>query len=118
MVASVLMIVLGSFAVAADSAPWKIAMEPTGKVKANFPSNVSVRIQDEKDKPVTDAEVEIVLTMVEMDHGEFKTPAKMTKPGVYEGAPNFFMVGKWNITVRAKKGDQSATKVFPYEVKE
>ena len=115
---ALLMILPGTSAIAADSAPWKIAMEPAGKVKANFPSNVSVRIQDEKNKPVTDAEVEIVLTMVEMDHGEFKTPAKMTKPGVYEGAPNFFMVGKWNVTVRAKKGDQSATKVFPYEVKE
>lgn len=113
-----MMMIPGTSAVAAEPAQWKIAMVPVGNVKANFPSNVSVSIQDEKNKPVTDAEVEIVLTMVEMDHGEFKTPAKMTKPGVYEGAPNFFMVGKWNVTVRAKKGDKSATKVFSYEVKE
>jgi nitrogen fixation protein FixH len=104
-------------AVAAD-AIWKISMEPVGKVKANTPAPLSIQVKDEKNKPVSGAEVEIVLTMVEMDHGEFKTPAKMTKPGVYEGSPNFFMVGKWNVTIKAKKGDATSTQVIPWEVKE
>ena len=104
-------------AMAAD-ANWKISMEPVGKVKANMPAPISVQVKDENNLPVSGAEVEIVLTMVEMDHGEFKTPAKMTKPGVYEGSPNFFMVGKWNVTIKAKKGEAARTQVIPYEVKE
>jgi nitrogen fixation protein FixH len=102
----------------AENAAWKISMEPAGKVRANYPAPISVKVLDEKNKPVSGADVEIVLTMVEMDHGEFKTPAKMTKPGIYEGSPIFFMVGKWNVTVKAKKGDASQTKTIPYEVKE
>lgn len=104
-------------AMAAD-APWKVSMEPVGKVKSGTPAPISVQIKDEKNKPVSGADVEIVLTMVEMDHGEFKTPAKMTKPGIYEGSPNFMMSGKWNVTIKAKKGDEAKTQVFPYEVKE
>jgi hypothetical protein len=104
-------------AVAADGI-WKISMEPVNKVKANMPAPLSIQVKDEKNRPVSGAEVEIILTMVEMDHGEFRTPAKMTKPGVYEGSPNFFMVGKWNVTIKAKKGDAVSTQVIPWEVKE
>ena len=93
-------------------------MEPVGNVRANYPAPVNVKVLDKKNKPVSGADVELVLTMVEMDHGEFKTPAKMTKPGIYEGSPTFFMVGKWNVTVKAKKGGASQTQTIPYEVKE
>jgi len=53
-----------------------------------------VQLKDEKNQPVSGAEVEIVLTMHEMpEHGEFKTPTRMTKPGIYEGTPTFLYGG-------------------------
>ena len=64
------------------------------------------------------SDVVVVLTMVEMDHGEFKSPAKSVRAGVYQAKPMFFMVGKWNMEVRAKKGTDTFTQKFPYDVKE
>jgi nitrogen fixation protein FixH len=105
-------------ALATGGPDWKVSMEPVGKIKANYPAQVNVKILDSKKTPVEGAAVEVVLTMEEMDHGEFKSAAKMSKPGVYEVKPTFFMVGKWRVTVHSKKGDQSRTDVFPYEVTE
>lgn len=90
-------------------ADWKISLDPKGTLKAQTPVPVQVSIKDGKGAPVSGANVEMVLTMVEMDHGETKVPAKQVKAGVYEGKPNFMMDGKWNIEVRAKKGAASAT---------
>jgi nitrogen fixation protein FixH len=73
---------------------------------------------DAKGQPVAGAEVETILTMVEMDHGEFKEAAKQVKPGVYESKQKFIMVGAWQIEVKAKKGANSASQKFRYEVKE
>jgi nitrogen fixation protein FixH len=56
--------------------------------------------------------------MVEMDHGEFKESAKQVKPGIYEAKQKFIMVGAWQIEVKAKKGANSASQKFRYEVKE
>jgi hypothetical protein len=53
-----------------------------------------------------------------MDHGEFKKPAAATKPGEYEAKQNFIMVGKWNIEVKVKKGKDTASNKFVFEVKE
>ena len=69
-------------------------------------------------KPIAGAEVETILTMVEMDHGEFKESAKQVKPGIYEAKQKFIMVGAWQIEVKAKKGANSASQKFRYEVKE
>lgn len=99
----------GAILVAEDKADWKISVEPKGALKAQAPVPVQVSIKDAKGAPVSGATVEMVLTMVEMDHGETKVPAKQVKPGVYEGKPSFMMDGKWNIEVRAKKGSASST---------
>lgn len=93
----------------AGSGDWKISLESKGTLKAQTPVPVQVNIKDAKGAPVSGATVEMVLTMVEMDHGETKVPAKQVRPGVYEGKPNFMMDGKWNIEVRAKRGTASAT---------
>lgn len=85
-----------------------MSAKPTAPVKANFDAPFEVRIVDAKGAPVKGAEVEVVLTMVDMDHGEFKTAFKESKAGVYEGKPKFIMVGDWNVEVRAKKGTQTA----------
>jgi nitrogen fixation protein FixH len=110
---------LGLSAVLAQQpAKWKITYELPAKVQANYDTPLTVKIVDAKGKPVDGAEVETILTMTEMDHGEFKEAAKREKPGVYKANQKFIMVGSWNIEVKAKKGNQSASQKFRYEVKE
>ncbi|MSV30849.1 MAG: hypothetical protein EXQ52_19195 [Bryobacterales bacterium] len=97
---------------------WKVSIAAVGAVKVNFSSAFNVTIKDAKGAPVEGAAVEVVLTMVEMDHGEFKSKANALKPGVYQAKPMFFMVGKWNMEVRARKGPDTLVQKFPYDVKE
>jgi len=101
-----------------DKANWKIQYELPKQVKANYDTPITVKILSADGKPVAGAEVETILTMVEMDHGEFKEVAKQVKPGVYESKQKFIMVGAWQIEVKAKKGASSASQKFRYEVKE
>ena len=97
---------------------WKIQYELPKTVKANYDTPLTIKITGPNGKPVTGAEVETILTMVEMDHGEFKESAKQVKPGIYEAKQKFIMVGAWQIEVKAKKGAATATEKFRYEVKE
>lgn len=98
-------------ATAQNTSGWKIAIEPKGNLKASGAVPVQVMVNDSKGEAVTGADVQLVLTMVDMDHGETKFSAKQTKPGVYEATPKFMMDGKWNIEARVKKGSSSqATK--------
>jgi nitrogen fixation protein FixH len=116
-----LLLTLGLAAIALfaqNKANWKISYEIPKTAKANFDTPVTVKILDAKGKPVAGAEVETVLTMVEMDHGEFKEPAKQVKPGVYEAKQKFIMVGAWQLEVKAKKGAESAGQKFKLEIKE
>ena len=103
------------FAVGAPD--WKISMEPVGKVRCNYEAQVEIGVKDAKGAPVTDAKIEVVLTMIGMDHGEFKTAAKEAA-GVYRATPTFYMVGKWNVAVHVKKDQREKTENFTYEVKE
>jgi len=103
---------------AQTKADWKIEYKLPAKVAANYDTPLTVMVTDAKGKPVAGAEVETILTMVEMDHGEFKKAAAATKPGEYEAKQNFIMVGKWNIEVKVKKGKDMAGKKFVFEVKE
>jgi nitrogen fixation protein FixH len=108
-----------SFALAGqDKSAWKIQYELPKQVKANYDTPLTVKLTSADGKPVAGAEVETILTMVEMDHGEFKEVAKQVKPGVYESKQKFIMVGAWQIEVKAKKGAKSASQKFRYEVKE
>jgi nitrogen fixation protein FixH len=101
-----------------DKTNWKIQYELPKQVKANYDTPLTVKITGADGKPVAGAEVETILTMVDMDHGEFKEAAKQVKPGVYESKQKFIMVGAWQIEVKAKKGASSASQKFRYEVKE
>lgn len=102
----------------ASKASWKIQYELPAKVQANFVTPLTVKVSDSKGKPVEGAEVVTILTMVDMDHGEFKEPAKAEKPGVYKANQKFVMVGDWQIEVQVKKGAQTSSQKFRYEVKE
>lgn len=101
-----------------NKADWKIQYELPKPVKANYETPLIVKITGADGKPVSGAEVETILTMVEMDHGEFPQTAKQVKPGVYEATQKFIMVGDWQIEVKAKKGAKSTSQKFRYEVKE
>lgn len=103
---------------AQQKANWKIQYELPAKVQANYDTPLTVKITDSSGKPVEGAEVETILTMVDMDHGEFKEAAKPQKPGVYKASQKFIMAGAWQIEVKAKKGAQTASQKFRYEVKE
>lgn len=100
------------------AADWKIDYKSAKNATSNVETPVTITIVDEKNKPVSGAEVEAVLTMVEMDHGEFKHAAKQVKPGVYQASVKYVMGGSWQMEVRAKKGSDSASKKFKFEVKQ
>ena len=105
-------------AVGAFAADWKITAKPTGPLKPNVDVPFEVRVTDAKGAPVEGAAVELVLTMVDMDHGEFKSSAKQTKPGIYTATSKFMMGGAWNVEVRAKKGSDSASSKQKIQVKD
>ncbi len=110
-----------TFAVSASAqmAPdWTITTEAQKKIIANYDTPMKVTVNDGKRKPVSGAAVELVVTMIDMDHGEHKWPARMTAPGVYEGKANFFMVGSWNLQTRVTKGKQSKVQTTRVDVKE
>src|SRR5204863_9142244 len=116
---NLLLLLTLSFAlIGQKKADWTIKYELPNPVKANYDTTLTVKITDSKGKPVEGAQVETVLTMIEMDHGEFKEVASQVKPGVYEAKQKFIMVGAFQIEVRAKKGDASTSQKFKYEVKE
>src|SRR5438270_2343774 len=73
-----------TLAIAAPPA-WKLAVIPAPTIRPNYPTDMRVRITDAKGQPVTGASVEYVVTMIDMDHGEHKSAAKMIEPGLYEG---------------------------------
>jgi hypothetical protein len=103
---------------AQTSPDWKITAEPQNKIMANYDTPMKISVNDANGRPVSDATVELVVTMIDMDHGEHKWPARMIAPGVYEGKANFFMVGPWNLDVRVKKGSQSKAQKTRIDVKE
>lgn len=111
------LIALSAGLMAGADAGWTIALEPKGQLSAAKQTPVHVTIRDAKG-PVSGAQVELVLTMVDMDHGETKVAARQVKPGVYEARPKFMMEGKWNIEVRAGKGTASGGIKRQVEVEE
>jgi len=97
---------------------WKITAEATKKPMVGYETTMRVNVSDAKGKPVEGATVELVVTMIDMDHGEFKSATTMTAPGVYEGKVNLFMVGAWNLDVRVSRANQSMSKKIRFDVKE
>ncbi len=107
-----------AFSAGASAADWQIAYTVPKTAKANFDTPITITVKDAKGNPVAGAEVEAILTMVDMDHGEFKSVAKPMKPGVYQAKTKFIMVGAWQIEVKAKKGADSASAKFRHEINE
>lgn len=110
-----LFILLSISAVAAD---WKIDYKVAKNAVANEETPITITVRDEKNKPLSGADVEAVLTMVEMDHGEFKYAAKQTKAGTYQATVKYVMGGAWQLEVRARKGSDSVTKKFQFNIKQ
>lgn len=100
------------------AADWKIDYKTAADAVPNEDSSITITIRDEKNKPLGGAEVEAVLTMVEMDHGEFKYAAKQIKAGVYQATVKYVMGGAWQLEVRARKGSDSVSKTFQFKIKQ
>ena len=115
---SLLLLVAAVSAYAETVPDWKITAEPAKKIMANFDTAMRISVNDGKGKPVTGATMELVVTMLDMDHGEHKSPTTMIAPGIYEGKVNFFMGGSWNLEVRVNKGSQSKAQKIRFDVKE
>lgn len=113
----VAMLALLSSSAFAAPPDWRIVVEPAAQIKANYPTEMRVRITDAKGQPVTGASVEYVVNMTDMDHGEHKAAARMTAPGVYEGTVNFFMVGPWALDVRVRRGTDAMSKKTLFDIK-
>jgi nitrogen fixation protein FixH len=114
---STVLAVLAALALIAQGAAWKIEVVPKGDLKAGPAVPVEVTVKDAAGTPVEGANVQLVITMVEMDHGETKVTAHSSGAGVYTAHPKFMMEGKWNIEVRAKKGSQSSSTKQQVDVK-
>jgi nitrogen fixation protein FixH len=110
------LILLAASCVSALAAEWKIVYSAGKGLRANYDTPVYIAIADANKKPVNGADVEVVLTMVDMDHGEFKHLAKQIKPGFYQANVKFIMVGAWQVEVKAKKGDDTQSEKFRQEI--
>ncbi|MBM3726463.1 MAG: hypothetical protein FJW40_13675 [Acidobacteria bacterium] len=104
--------------VLAQGPKWTVSYKLPAKIKTDVAVPIVVTVVDEKKKPVAGATVETVLTMTEMDHGEFKAGSKETGPGVYQSMNKFLMSGGWQIEVRVAKGASKVSKKFKYELKD
>lgn len=117
-VAVLVALVAAASAIAQPVADWKISAKPVQKIMANYPAAMSVSVIDAKGRPLSGASVELVVNMIDMDHGEHKSPARMIASGIYEGTVNFFMVGPWNLEVRVTDGRQSKAQKIRFDVQQ
>jgi len=112
------LVLLAVATAAASAADWQLSYSLPKTAKANFDTPLTITVRDATGAPVAGAEVEAILTMVDMDHGEFKAVAKQVKPGVYQATTKFVMAGAWQIELRARKGADSASAKFRHEIRE
>jgi hypothetical protein len=103
---------------AQSKSPLQLTVEPKAEMKADVEVPFEVTVKDAKGAAVSGAAVQVVTTMVEMDHGETKYDAKQVRPGVYRFSPKFIMGGAWNLAVKATRGADSATLNQKIDVKD
>ena len=97
------------------AAPAATALDITFKPMFDPPrtgeNTFEVALKDASGQPVTDAEVSVRLFMpamptMNMPAMQNETTLVHTAGGVYRGASQVFMGGRWDVTVTAKKGTQ------------
>ncbi|HWP48500.1 MAG TPA: copper ion binding protein [Candidatus Limnocylindrales bacterium] len=77
-----------------------------------------VILQSSDGKPVSDAEVQVDLSMPGMTMGEMRFKAEPAGEGRYTGKGKFSMEGKWRIAIRINQGGQKKIANFDMEVPE
>jgi len=113
------------FPPAADGAttPENVAMQAVGNLKVSlalspYPpvgfqsSNFEVTLTDENDQAVTDATVNLDLTMPDMWMPPNALAAQHTGQGVYRGSGRFTMRGLWRIEIILQRGDKKLSAFF------
>lgn len=104
--------------VAQPKSSLQITVTALKDVKAEVEVPFEIALKDAKGAPVSGADVRVIATMVDMDHGEFKYQAKSSRPGVYQFTPRFMMGGTWNLAIKAQKGADSQSLNKRFEVKD
>ncbi len=100
-----------------SNAHWRMALTLTPAAPRQLDSTqMTVRVSDNRGKPVRGAAVRINLTMPTMDMGQNQVPAQAHAAGVYTAAGRFTMPGRWQATVQAGKGGLHQTQSFPVTV--
>ncbi len=113
------MLSLLALGLAAQTSSLKVDVAPKAAVvKADVDVPFEVTVKDAKGSPVSGADVVVIATMVDMDHGEFKYEAKASKAGSYAFSPKFVMGGMWNLAVKVKKGSDTASMSKKIDVKD
>ena len=110
---------------AADATPGpeNIASQTIGDLKVSlalspYPpagfqtSNFEVTLTDEKNQAITDATVNLNLTMPDMYMPPNALAARHAGQGVYRGAGRFTMRGLWGIEIILQRGDQKVSAFF------
>jgi nitrogen fixation protein FixH len=112
------LLLAGAAALGLAAQSLKVEIAPKGDVKADVDVPFQVTVKDASGKAVAGADVTVVATMVDMDHGEFKFAGKQVKPGVYAVSPKFVMGGAWNLAAKAKKGSAEGAVSRKIDVKD
>ena len=81
------------------------------------PVTFVLHISDEKGKPVSDAQVNGIITMKEMDMGKTEVKFAAKGNGDYEASvKSMDMSGGWNLAVEASVGGTQVKRNFDFKV--
>ncbi len=95
-----------------------VALEIHPKPIKDQEVHFDVILQNSDGKPVSDAEVQVDLSMPGMTMDEMRFKAEPAGEGQYIGKGKFSMEGKWRIAVRINQGGQRKIANFDMEVPE
>jgi uncharacterized GH25 family protein len=95
----------------------KISLQPASALKVGV-NRLTLRVLDQKGRPVTGAKVAVSVAMTNMDMGTARPAVKETGRGSYTTTATFSMAGPWRVTVEVKTPGLSAqTQSFNFVVK-
>ncbi len=105
-------------ATSSEAGPWHMELKVSpDHPRMAKPLTFTLHITDDHAQPVTDAEVNGVLRMKEMDMGTTQVKFASKGNGDYEAAmKNMDMSGAWNLAVDAAQGPVRSKKSFEFTV--
>lgn len=89
---------------------------PPGPIRQLDPTPLTVRLRDERNRPIDGAQVIIDLSMPDMDMGKNQVVATPQDGGIYSGKGRFTMAGEWQAAVTVSRAGRRTTQSFPVHV--